>query len=34
MAGGVPLDQAGDIAGEVVQQAADDGRDRRHVRAG
>ena len=34
VAGGVPFDPAGDIAGEVVRQAADDGCDRWHVRVG
>ena len=34
VAGGVPFDPAGDIAGEVVRQAADDGCYRWHVRVG
>jgi putative transcriptional regulator len=34
MAGRIPLDHAGDVAGEVIRQAADDGRDRRHIRVG
>ena len=34
MVGRIPLDQAGDVAGEVIRQAADDRRDGRHVRVG